>query len=48
MDENEKSVLTCAYDTKSEPHTQLRWRKDGKLMNAEENGELELDFWLLL
>lgn len=35
VDENEKSVLTCAYNTTHEEYTAVRWRKDGKLLKHE-------------
>lgn len=30
VDENEKSVLTCLYNTSHEKYTVVKWRKDGK------------------
>ncbi|XP_049818560.1 tyrosine-protein kinase-like otk isoform X2 [Aethina tumida] len=35
VDENDRSVLTCAFATNSEPYTIVRWRKDGKLLKYE-------------
>lgn len=40
VDENERSVLTCAYETKSDKYTNMRWKKDGKYLNIDENGNI--------
>ncbi|XP_076264901.1 tyrosine-protein kinase-like otk isoform X2 [Rhynchophorus ferrugineus] len=37
VDENDKSVLTCLYNTSYEKHTIVRWRKDGKLLKHDYN-----------
>lgn len=38
VDENEKSVLICAFDTKSESYTTVKWRKDGKPLKYDDSG----------
>ncbi|RZC31862.1 tyrosine-protein kinase-like otk [Asbolus verrucosus] len=37
VEENEPSVLTCAYDSKSIPFTVVKWRKDGKSLKHDFN-----------
>ncbi|XP_072398621.1 tyrosine-protein kinase-like otk isoform X1 [Diabrotica undecimpunctata] len=35
VDENEKSVLTCEFESSSREHTVLKWKKDGKTLKHE-------------
>ncbi|CAH0547715.1 unnamed protein product [Brassicogethes aeneus] len=32
VDENDRSTLTCSFNSNSEGHTVVKWRKDGKLL----------------
>lgn len=38
VEENEQSVLTCGYESKSDKYTTIKWRKGGKVLKLEDYG----------